>query len=141
MKLFFQLLKNFRISGPIDRLSPIYKRLKENFEYLTINESQSPSSDLIRTIKISVNEILELKENFTEVILKLEKKDSTDINDALKQLLAILTHMNSHLEISNNHITKLLLTLYTEEIFVLYYFYITKKNLLKIEYQVYLDTI
>lgn len=122
---FFNLLTHFKNSGPLDRISHIFLFVKEKFDYLDKEYTQDSYGSLIWNVKKNSEQILESKKSFTDIIMKLEDRDSTDIYDSSNMLLSILQHIDNHQEIKSNHNSTLHNNLSHKEKFIFFYFYLT----------------
>lgn len=122
---FFNLLEHLKKSGPMDRISKIYLNIKEAFNNIDKEYTQSPSGGIIWKVKKNSEQLLQSKKSFTDIIINLEDRDSTDIYDAFNMLLSILHHIDNHKEIKNNHKPTLHNNLSHKEKFVFFYFYLT----------------
>tara|TARA_R110002049_G_scaffold168144_1_gene334586 strand:- start:583 stop:1335 length:753 start_codon:yes stop_codon:yes gene_type:complete len=136
---FFQLLTNLRISGPIDRLTPIYKELLLKITPMCYSYEVNDGIPFGHVRRQNFEEIIQSKYLFAEKVEELGGPYLKTIKDALNQLLAVLKHLDSDRYKGKNHLDTLVLSLSNEEFFVLYYFYIARKDDLIPVYQMLLN--
>ena len=124
--IFFQLLSNYKNSEAVGKLPIIHKHLNAEFNYMRFEFQDDGYGGVIPIEKKT--EFPDEKTWILDKAKNLEESEIKAVSDSMSLLLAILNHVETALEIKENHLKILDLTVSSEEAFSMFYYFVSNSE-------------